>query len=76
MGLYLSEKALSDLKLIDAKFPNPHVLTSKTASIQAEKEDNCKCIPRMPAPEPPEKIPYTPTTENKDKLRSMADKTI
>ena len=69
MGLYLSEKALSDLNLIDAKFPNTHIPKSLSASVRTEKDD-CECIPREKAPEPPEKIPYPPIPENKNKLKS------
>ena len=70
MGLYLSEKALSDLGLIDSKFPRVH--ESKSAAIKTDtiKEHDCECIPREPSPEPPEQIPYPATEDNKVKLKS------
>jgi hypothetical protein len=73
-GLYLSEKALADLGLIDSKFPNISSETQanavSTALEEEEDGEKCECIPRAAAPEPPKEIPYPPTDENKSKLKS------
>ena len=81
IGLYLSEKALSDLELINGQFPDIEKATkSKSAAINIEedKDDqhNCECITRESAPEPPKEIPYPPTEENKGKLKSWLTKTF
>ena len=72
-GLYLSEKALADLGMIDSKFPGVDTSSKADAVSSSKKEeegDDCKCIPRKEAPEAPKKIPYPPTEENKAKLKT------
>ena len=69
MGLYLSEKALSDLGLIDSKFPSSQDSKAAPAKISPVK-DECECIPHEPAPEPSEQIPYPATEDKKLNLKS------
>ena len=79
-GLYLSEKALSDLGVIDGRFPSgrgvvpSEVAVINTADNEEGTEDDCKCIPRSLAPDAPEKIPHSPTRENKEKLKAWLSK--
>ena len=81
VGLYLSEKALSDLGLIDRRFPNIENTTHLHAAVinatkNNDNQDDCKCIPREPAPDPPKQIPYPPTEENKKKLKEWLTTTF
>ena len=68
-GLYLSETACKELGLIDKNFPNC-VATACSATKPVEKDDSCKCIPRIDAPEMPSSIPFPPTEENVENLRN------
>ena len=70
-GLYLSESACKDLKVVHPEFPNSiGSLSATSRMLDEEAVDNCKCIRRTDAPERPDKIPYPATAENKGKLKS------
>ena len=69
-GLYLSETALKELGVIDKGFPNSTPTNCSATKPDDEKGDSCKCIPRVDAPERPSEIPFPPTEENVEKLRS------
>ena len=67
-GLYLSERACMDLQLIDSDFPAvSHAVAAKSQEHDGEEE--CECLPRTSAPEPPLELPFEPVTENVPKLK-------
>jgi hypothetical protein len=63
-GLYLSEKALKELQLIDSDFP-----TAKVASAsQACTNESCQCLKRTNTPDRPMELPFPPTKDNVERL--------
>ena len=77
-GLYLSETALKDLKLLNEEFPLPPSRAS-TTKIPTKfyvlgyccTDDGARsCMKRAPTPKRPTKMPYAPTKENRSKLES------
>ncbi len=70
-GLYLSESACKQLGIVHRSFPHCSTEAVYTAggAVEEISKDECKCIPRTDAPERPEKIPFPPTPENRDKLK-------
>ena len=77
-GLYLSERALKDLKLLDEEFPQPPLRASATKTPMKFYVLGCcctddgaaSCMKRAPTPKHPTVIPYAPTKENRSKLES------
>ena len=72
-GLYLSEKALKELGILNEDFPNAMDIEANANAVSAqevdESESTCSCIPRQDAPEAPESIPFEPIPQNTEKLR-------
>ena len=68
-GLYLSERACMDLQLIDADFPSVLPAMPIKSPNQDEEEDECECLPRTLAPEPPIDLPFEAVEENIPKLK-------
>ena len=57
-----------DLQLIDSDFPAvSHAVAAKSQEHDGEEE--CECLPRTSAPEPPLELPFEPVTENVPKLK-------
>ena len=51
-GLYLSEAACRDLRIVDKNFPH-HSISAPTKNDNGDEEECCKCIPRTEAPKRP-----------------------
>ena len=72
-GIYLSNTALKELKLIDDDFPKISSVTASN-SIATEKtktrSKQCSCPIRAMPPSHPDKIPFEPTAENLPKLKN------
>jgi hypothetical protein len=69
-GVYLSETALKDLKVLPEGFPSAVSSMSTNASVRAkDPTDECRCLPRSSAPERPVGVPFPPTEQNKSKLK-------
>ena len=77
-GLYLSESALKDLKLLSENFPQPpaRANTIKTPmkfyvlGCCCTDDGASSCLKRAPTPKRPASIPFAPTKENRSKLKS------
>ena len=67
-GLYLSERACMDLQLIEEDFPSI-LRTMPVKSQSQDDEEECECLPRTPAPEPPMTPPFEAVEENIPKLK-------
>ena len=79
-GLYLSEDALKDLKLVHKDFPNQSCPSMAGVTVTPPEDDleeaECKCIPRAEAPGRPSKLPFPATDENRSKLKSWLIETF
>ena len=70
-ALFLSEKACEDLGMISKSFPSSSIAATTTVDLCSDDiQEDCKCIPRTPAPEPPPEIPFEPKEENIPKLKA------
>ena len=64
-GGLLSLEACIDLGLVDEQFPNLHAKEGCSAAHQAKNEQcDCKCPVRTLSPDPPDTIPFEPSTSN------------
>ena len=80
---YLSRNGMEQLKIISADFPQigsanaistrqssaADQVTLPTPSVNEEKHENCKCLPREKPPARPSSLPFEPTEENVDKMK-------
>ena len=66
--MFLSQKALKDLKIVNKDFPECR--SSAFLATTECSDEVCNCPKRSPAPNRPSEIPYPPTPENVDKLRA------
>ena len=65
-SLFLSRKIQTDLGIIPEEYPNVSKLYAHTG--KATQKSECGCPLRQPVPARPEKIPYEPTEENRQKI--------
>ena len=66
LGLFLSQSALKDLKMIPSNFPFD---TVTAASNEVQKEfAPCGCLKRSPPPVFPKEIPFAAVQQNREKL--------
>ena len=66
-GLYLSEKALKDLKVVHKDFPKSQETTSALIKQELTRAA-CGCLVHSEVPDHPSEIPFAPTDENREAL--------
>ena len=76
-GVFLSESVQKRLGIISEAYPNVSSAFGQTVEVAREVEGketstlaDCGCPRRVEPPPPPERIPFTPTKENRQKLES------
>lgn len=69
-GLYLSETALKELKVLKEDFPHPLYIVGTVSASSCTDDGASSCTKRTPTPDRPEAIPFTPTKENKVNLKT------
>ena len=67
LGLFLSQSALKDLKMIPLNFPHDTVLASSNSEID-DTLAACGCPKRSPTPTLPSEMPFEPADVNREKL--------
>ena len=70
-GFFLSEKAQIDLGIIPVSYPTPNAVSddsSLAATSEGQLSSPCGCPRRTEPPPPPDKMPFAPTPENREKL--------
>ena len=67
-GFFLSESALKDLHLIPEDFPKSQFDSPSSSKSCNSNIAPCGCLKRGDVPPVPEKIPFPPTAENRERI--------